>query len=103
MVRERDEMNEFLFSFFSSFCQHYVCCSLAMNSESITKERRGDGEGDLFSSFTAYKPFSFASRIQFYQHLLTNFLYESVLRSFSLVTFWLCNFLAQKYWRKMLG
>ncbi len=28
------------------------------------------------------------------------FLYESALCSFSLVTFWLCNFLAQKYWRK---
>jgi len=28
------------------------------------------------------------------------FLYKSALHSFSLVTFWLCIFLAQKYWRK---
>jgi len=45
------------------------------------------------------------SRAQFHQHFIkhANFLYESALRSFSLVTFWLCNFLAQKYWLKNIG
>jgi len=32
---------------------------------------------------------------QFHQHLTSTFLYKGVLHSFSLITFWLCNFLAQ--------
>jgi hypothetical protein len=39
-------------------------------------------------------------RVNFINILLEPFLYESVLRLFSLVTGWLCNFLAQKYWHK---
>jgi len=37
------------------------------------------------------------SGVNFINILCTIFLYESVLRSFSLATIWLCNFLAQKY------
>jgi hypothetical protein len=32
--------------------------------------------------------------------LRATFLYESALRSFSLVTVWLCNILAKEYWQK---
>jgi len=39
--------------------------------------------------------------VNFINILHKNFLYKSALRSFSLVTFWLCNFLAQKYWYKI--
>ncbi len=38
--------------------------------------------------------------VNFINILCANFLYESALRSFSLVTFWLCIFLALKYCRK---
>jgi len=41
--------------------------------------------------------------VNFINILCSNFLYKSALRSFSLVKFWLCNFLAQKYWRKNIG
>jgi len=37
---------------------------------------------------------------QSHQLLMCAFLYESANHIFSLVTFWLCNFLAQKYWCK---
>jgi len=39
-------------------------------------------------------------RSQFQKHFTRKFLYESKLRSFSLVTFWLRNFLAPKYCKK---
>ncbi len=39
---------------------------------------------------------------QFHQHFTRNFLYKIALRLLSLVTFRLCNFLEQKYWRKIL-
>jgi len=41
--------------------------------------------------------------VNFINILLENFLYKNAcLHSFSLVTFWLCNFLAQNYWCKSL-
>jgi len=40
------------------------------------------------------------SRVNFINILPANFLYKSALGSFFLVTVWLCNFLAQKYWQK---
>jgi len=43
------------------------------------------------------------TEVNFIKILWDNFLYESALHSFSLVTFWLCNFLAQKYWCKNIG
>ncbi len=36
--------------------------------------------------------------VNFINILSANFLYKSAASSFSLITFWLCNFLAQKYW-----
>ncbi len=38
--------------------------------------------------------------VNFINILLSTFLYKSVLRSFSLITVWLCNFLAQEYQEK---
>ena len=32
--------------------------------------------------------------------LQAGFLYKRAVRSFSLITVWFCNFLAQEYWRK---
>ncbi len=40
--------------------------------------------------------------VNFINILCSNLLPKSASSSFSLVTFWLCNFLAQKYWRKSL-
>jgi hypothetical protein len=40
------------------------------------------------------------ARCQFNQLFTSAFLYQSVLRRFSLVTVWFCNFLAQEYWCK---
>ncbi len=38
---------------------------------------------------------------QFYQHFMSSFLWTKIiLLSFSLITVWLCNFLAKEYWRK---
>ncbi len=37
---------------------------------------------------------------QFYHHFMQAFLYESALQSFSLITIWLCDFLAKGYWQK---
>jgi len=44
-------------------------------------------------------------RCLFHQVLHITFLYKSALClcSFSLITVWLCNFLAQKYWHKNIG
>jgi hypothetical protein len=43
-----------------------------------------------------------AFRCQFHKHFTQSFLYESALRSFSLITVWLCNFLAKGYCQKKL-
>jgi len=40
------------------------------------------------------------NRCHFHQHFFVSFLYKSVLCSFSLVTVWLSNFLAQKLLKK---
>jgi len=54
---------------------------------------RGEGEG---------KGPLIYPRCQFHQHFNLAFLDESVFRSLSLLTVWLCNFLAAKADRKML-
>jgi len=61
---------------------------------------KGIGEPPLFLSssvFFAIRHAIKAARCQSHQHLMSSFLYESVLYSFSLVTVWLCNLLAQEY------
>ncbi len=42
------------------------------------------------------------SGVDFINILRTRFSYKNALRSFSLVMFWLYNFLAKKYWQKKL-
>jgi len=38
--------------------------------------------------------------VNFINILHAPFSYKSALHSFSIITVWLCNFLAQEYWRK---
>ncbi len=53
----------------------------------------------IWTSFTRLRWFDLY-RFQFHQRFTHNFFVQKCLRHFYLVTVWLWNFLAQKYWRK---
>jgi len=57
------------------------------------------GQVQLFFFFNCSTTFLFFWS-QFHQHFMGPFFKQSVLRSFSIIVAWLCNFLAQEYWRK---
>jgi len=52
------------------------------------------------AKFASKMLMKFTKGVNFMNILCTTFLYKSALRSFSPLTFWLCNFLSKEYQRK---
>jgi len=74
----------------------------------ISKAQKTEGLIVFFALFVSVKALckmlmKSAPGVNFINILLENFLYKRASNSFSLVTFWLCNFLAQKALVKMLA